>query len=343
MSRIISIMGIAIAMHFMACTKSDAVRNDLIGTPIPFVVPGGFPAEHIFVNAPLTREGIELGKKIFYDGRLSKDGSISCGSCHQQAAAFGTFDHDLSHGIYNQHSNRNAPPLFHLAWQKSFGWDGRYGSMEAMAEAHILSATDMAGNFSEIVARMKGDPHYPPLFEAAYGSGVINKERMLKALAQFTGSIMSITTRYDSVQAGLAAFTVSESVGYQLFKQHCNTCHTEPLFTDGSFRNNGLPFTLLNDKGRQNVTGNSSDRYFFKVPSLRNLYLSYPFMHDGRLIAFSQVYDHYASVTTQNNGGLIDTAVKSGIPLTTDERNKLTDFLKTLTDYRLSGNEAYKP
>jgi cytochrome c peroxidase len=333
------IMGLT---FMLACNKNPPVSNDFIGTPIIFSIPPGFPQEHIFQNAPLTQEGFVLGKKIFYDGILSKDGSISCSSCHQQVAAFGTYDHDLSHGIYNQHSNRNAPPLFHLAWQPYYGWDGRYSRIEDISEAHILRSTDMAGNFSEIISRMKSHPYYPALFEDAYGTREINKERILKAISQFVGSIMSVHTKYDSVKLGLKTFSVTEEAGYQLFMKYCNTCHTEPLFTDGSFRNNGLLPTLLNDNGRQSVTGLMTDRYKFKVPTLRNLYLSFPFMHDGRFIGFSQIYGHYAGLTEQSNGAMLDRSLENGITLNVQEQNQLTDFLKTLTDTSLPVRQEYK-
>ncbi len=342
MKKIGNIFCLILTILMFSCTKSDPVSNNLIGTPLEFKVPNGFPQQHLFSVSPLTQEGFLLGKKIFYDGILSKDGSISCSSCHQQVAAFGTYDHDLSHGIYNQHSNRNAPPLFHLAWQKAYGWDGRYASIEDIAEAHIVRSSEMAGNFSDIITRMNNHPEYPGLFEKAYGTKEINKERILKVIGQFTGAIVSVATKYDSVKLELAQFSVSEQTGYQLFKQHCNSCHTEPLFTDGSFRNNGLMSTLLNDKGRQSVTGVMNDLYKFKVPTLRNLYLSFPFMHDGRFIAFSQIYNHYANVSDFNNGALIDEAVKNGIPLSYQEQEHLTAFLKTLTDFGFANREAYK-
>lgn len=333
---------IFIAVCLFACDKSNPVSNDLIGEQVAFTTPPGFSQDHIFNREPLTKEGILLGKKIFYDGILSQDGSISCGSCHQQAAAFGTYDHDLSHGIYNQHSNRNAPPLFHLAWQKYYGWDGRYGSIEAIAEAHIVSKTDMAGNFPEIISRMTKHPDYPRLFEDAYGNKVINKERILKAITQFTGSIISASTKYDSVSLGLATFTATEAAGYQLFMQHCNTCHTAPLFSDGSFRNNGLPPNLLQDNGREIVTGSIGDRYKFRVPTLRNLFLSFPFMHDGRFISFSQIYNHYANLKEINNGTLLEEALKNGITLTKQEQEYVTSFLKTLTEYDFASRKAYQ-
>jgi cytochrome c peroxidase len=336
---------IPVILYFLltGCKKAnDAVSNELVGQPVLFPKPAGFPEPGLFVNEPLTKEGILLGKKLFYDGRLSKDGSVSCASCHQQVAGFGTYDHDLSHGIYNQHSIRNAPPLFNLAWYISFGWDGAFNSIEEIADAHILSAVDMAGNYSDIANRLKSDPAYAEMFTSAFGTSEVNKDRILKALQQFTGSIISATTKYDSVRQNLASFNSVEQAGYDLFKRHCNSCHTEPLFTDFSFRNNGLPPSLLYDKGRQGVTGLSSDSYKFRVPTLRNLFISFPFMHDGRLIGFNQIYDHYQEVTQQENSG-IDDLLRTPIQFTQTERVALTGFLRCLTDFSLSENAEYAP
>jgi len=337
------VVGILILMFLfvMACQKENPVSNRLTGMPVSLSVPSYFPAQLMFEEEPLTREGIALGKKIFYDSRLSKDGSISCASCHQQVAAFGTYDHDLSHGIYNQHSNRNAPPLFNLAWQTNFGWDGEFQRIEQIASAHIISAIDMAGNFSSVENTLRKDPSYISLFKNAYGSPDVNRERILKALRQFTGSIVSVTSKYDSVRQSLTSFTVQEEEGYQLFKTHCNGCHAEPLFTDQSFRNNGLPPSLLNDKGRERIAGQPDDRYRFRVPTLRNLFLSFPFMHDGRLVAFSQIYEHYGSVNQQNTPS-IDPLLNKGIVLTANEQVSVTAFLRTLTQFDFPERPEYR-
>ena len=329
-----------ISIQLISCSKEDNISNELTGEVIRIPVPSGFPPPQMFLEDPLTKEGVNLGKKLFYDGRLSKDGSVSCASCHQQVAVFGTYDHDLSHGIYNQHSTRNAPPLFNLAWYSSFGWDGRHKRIEDIAEAHIMSTVDMAGNFSVISERVKKDQMYPGMFRAAFGSADVNKERILKALQQFTGSIVSFQTRYDSVHLSLVAFTPKEELGYQLFKKHCNSCHQEPLFTDNSFRNNGLPVTNLNDIGRAYVTGLYVDRYKFKVPSLRNLFLTFPFMHDGRFIGFSQIYDHYSRPGSEQNN-LTDNLLGGGIALSQAERDAITAFLRTLTDFDFANRAEY--
>ena len=341
MIRVVIVIVSLIFLFVIACQKESPVSNRVKGTSVTLSFPSYFPATGMFDDEPLTLEGIALGKKLFYENRLSKDGSISCASCHQQVAAFGTYDHDLSHGINNQHSNRNAPPLFNLPWQSYFGWDGQYRSISEIAAAHIRSKIDMAGNFSTISNVLKSDPSYSSLFKNAFGTPDVNEERIGKALQQFAGSIISATTKYDSVRQELAVFSQQEKAGYTLFKTHCNGCHTEPLFTDMSFRNNGLPPSLLNDIGPERITGKPEDRYRFRVPTLRNLFLSFPFMHDGRLVAFSQIYEHYAMVN-QVNAPLIDPSLKNGIVLTADEQQALTAFLRTLTQFDFPERPEYR-
>lgn len=339
---IIPIIIFNLLLLLYGCKKeAESVSNQLIGESVPFSVPDGFPPSQMFIQEPLTREGILLGRKLFYDGRLSKDGSVSCASCHQQVAAFGTYDHDLSHGIYNQHSNRNAPPLFNLAWYSDFGWDGEFTKIESIADAHITSSTDMAGNYSTIVEKFKKDSDYPGLFKAAFGSPTINRERILKSLQQFIGSIVSVHTKYDSVRMGWASYSEIEMEGYELYKKYCNSCHAEPLFTDNSFRNNGLPPAAMNDIGRARITGASVDRYQFRVPTLRNLFLSFPFMHDGRFIGFSQIYEHYRLPGSMQNN-LTDDLLRGGIELSQTERNAMTAFLRTLTDFDFPNKSEYK-
>ena len=321
-----------------ACRKFDYKG----GTVITIVNPPGFPVQTQFSNTSLTKERIELGRRLFYDGNLSADGSISCGSCHQQIAAFGTYDHDLSHGLNGAHSNRNAPPIFNLLWRTSFGWDGRYNRIEDVIEAHLNSHIDMGSNSSHLQHKLEQLNRYQPYFKAAYGSNDITKERLLNALAQFTATMVSAATKYDSIKQNLTTFTSAEQTGYTIFQNKCSSCHNEPLFGSDDFRNIGLPVnTSLKDNGRMDVTGKREDSLKFRVPSLRNLFYSYPFMHDGRFIAFSQVFEHYnngvqASATT-------DALVKNGIPLTASEQTALITFLKTLTDEKFVKDEKFKP
>lgn len=314
-------------------------KNKLELTAYSVQIPAHFPATDYYQRNPITKEGFELGRRLFYDRRFSVDGSISCGSCHEQIAAFGTYDHDLSHGVNGAHGIRNAMSLFNLAWQTSFGWDGKYNSMEAVYAAHISSSIEMGETVSNVINKLKADNRYPQQFKTVYGSTEIDQQRIFNALTQFVGALVSATTKYDSVKQNLATFTASEQTGYAIFQNKCNSCHAEPLFTDLSYRNNGLPLNGFNDKGRMNVTGNKADSLKFRVPSLRNLFKSYPFIHDGRFIGFEQIFDHYQSGIVQS--ATLDPLLTNGISLSTAERTALVAFLRTLTDNKFTSNTGF--
>lgn len=297
-----------------------------------FRVPPGFPAPaYPFKNNPLTPAGFALGKKLFYDGQLSKDGNFPCASCHQSFAAFATFEHRLSHGFNNQFSYRNAPALFNLAWQKELDWDGGINQLEVQPLNPLLDPHEMAEALPAVISKLQGDKSYPPLFKAAFGSADINSQRILRALTQFTVSLVSANAKYDQVKQGRAIFTPFEKTGYGIFQQKCARCHAEPLFTDLSYRNTGLALdSTLKDFGRMRITGSSADSLRFKVPSLRNIYLTAPYGHDGRFATLTDVLDHYAHGVQP--GPSLDSGLARGIPLTDNDKYYLISFLGTLTD-----------
>lgn len=306
---------------------------DLSGTtPKPIVFPPGFPAPvYDFNNNPITKEGFELGRRLFYDGRLSLDGNYPCSSCHQQIAVFGTYDHDLSHGYNDQHTDRNAPGLFNLAWRKEFHADGRFKSLEDECLQPIQAPNEMAEEVGRVLLKLRTVESYRQMFEAAFGSGEINIERMQKALAQFTVSMITANSKYDQVKRGVATFSDYEQRGYALFQTRCASCHLEPLFTDNSYRNNGIGLTIhTNDFGRMRVTGKSEDSIKFRVPSLRNVSLTFPYMHDGRFNSLRECIEHYAYGIQQ--GPTLDPALTNGIPVTNNEVIDLVAFLRALTD-----------
>lgn len=314
-------------------------KNKLELTAYTVSIPAHFPATDYYQRKPIYKEGFELGRRLFYDNRFSKDGTISCGSCHEQVAAFGTYNHDLSHGVNGEHGIRNAMSLFNLAWQTNFGWDGKYTAVEEVYTAHINSRIEFGENITSIINKLKADSRYPQQFAQAFGTNEINQQRIYAALTQFIAAFISTNTKYDSVKQGLTSFSISEQTGYNVFLSKCNSCHTEPLFTNNSYRNSGLPVTALNDFGRMRVTNNKSDSLKFRVPSLRNLFKSYPFMHDGRFVAFSQVFDHYQTGVQQSV--TLDPLLSSGLSLSTNERNALVDFFRTLTDNSFTGNNSF--
>jgi cytochrome c peroxidase len=319
--------------------------NDSLNSPahIQLEIPAGWPkpATDIFAKNRLTEQGFQLGKKLFYDGRLSKDGNFPCASCHQQFAAFASYDHDFSHGYNNTFTTRNAPPLFNLAWMTRLHWDGGINHIEVQPLSPITAKNEMAETLDSVLYKLKKDTAYPRLFKAAFGTPEINTQRMLKALAQFTGSIVSSNSKYDKVQRGEASFTPGEQNGYNFFKAKCAACHKEPLFTDNSFRNNGMAVnTYLNDYGRMKITGNKNDSLKFKVPSLRNVMLTFPYMHDGRYYSLGTAIDHYRKniITTQPT---LDSLLINRIAISDREKNDLIYFLNTLTDTTMTRNPRF--
>lgn len=317
------------------CSKDpDIFGSDVITEDVAFIVPRGWPAPvYNFQNNTLSNAGFELGRKLFYDTRLSRDNSTSCGSCHQAFAAFAHLDHNVSHGIENRLGTRNSPPLFNLNWHPSFFWDGGVNHIESQPINPIQNPVEMDETLQNVVAKVRNDAVYRNMFRNAFGDETVNSQRIFKAMAQFMGMMVSANAKYDKYVRGEpgGAMTPSELSGLQIFRAKCESCHKEPLFSDFSFRNNGLPTTSVNDSGRAHITRDAADLYKFKVASLRNLKYSYPYMHDGRFTTLSQVLDYYTS--SNHNAAPIDTAIgTTGIPLSEQDKADLLSFLNTLND-----------
>lgn len=317
----------------LGCKKNDA---KLPQTPIKFVVPFNFPAPvYQFTNNIVSNAGFELGHRLFYENALSIDNSTNCGSCHQQFAAFANLDHQVSHGVNNCFGTRNSPSLFNLAWQQNFMWDGGVHHIELSALNAFVNPCEMANTLDNVVKTLNNKNPYSQLFKNAFGSTEINTQRIFKALTQFTGMMVSANSKYDkySRKENSGNFSKEELAGYALFKQKCNTCHTEPLFTDNSFRSNGLELNPK-DGGRVIITLATSDFGKFRVPSLRNIALTSPYMHNGNLSTLAQVLNHYNSGVKNHTN--LDAKLKEngvlGIPLSAVEQQQIITFLNTLTD-----------
>jgi cytochrome c peroxidase len=339
-----SILILAIGLLLLsaaACSKEGSGMEENGPEPVPFDVPKGWPAPvYDFTGNPLTKEGIALGKKLFYDGILSKDGNFPCGSCHQQAAAFATFDHDLSHGFNGQFTTRNAQSLQNLAWMKEFHHDGGVNHLDVQPIAPITAPNEMAETLDNVLKKLESDAGYRQMFKSAFGNEKPSTATMTKALSQFMLTMVSANSKYDQVKRGEATFSVPENLGYEIFKEKkCNSCHAEPFFTDFSYRNNGLPLEpVLRDAGRMRITRNPADSLKFKVPSLRNVMLSFPYMHDGRIKDIYEVLEHYNARVI--NGPTTDPLVKNKIPLSNFEKGQIVAFLATLTDQSFISNAA---
>jgi len=303
-------------------------------------VPQGWPDPvHDFSEEPLDASMVELGRALFYDPILSRDNTVSCASCHSPFNAFAHTDHKLSHGIGDSIGTRNAPALFNLAWQESFMWDGAAHSLDAQALGPIEHVGEMDSDLASIVDRLKEEPRY------VVGFGESKKEltgaNVLKALSQFQLTLVSSDSKYDRVKTGLDSFSIQESKGYELFLTNCNSCHAEPLFTNGQFASNGLPIDeALQDVGRYGVTLRKEDSLQFKVPSLRNLKYSFPYMHDGRFNSIGEVIKHYTDGVVKESTTAVE--LRHGVALDGRQRTELLAFLLTLNDEQFSFDKKHQ-
>ena len=307
-----------------------------------FYPPDYFPKPvYNFEQPPFDSNKIELGRILFYDPILSKDNTISCASCHSPFNAFAHTDHDLSHGIFDSIGNRNAPALFNLAWQKTFMWDGAINHLDMQALAPISHPSEMGSNINEVIKKLNESKAYKELFLNAFQDSTISTSKILKALSQFQLTLVSANTKYDRVKMGKEVFTEQEKNGYQLFKKNCASCHSEPLFSNYNFENNGLPIDpTLNDMGRYVITENENDKRKFKVPSLRNLSFTYPYMHDGRFMTLQEVINHYTSGIEYSE--TLSLQFNKSIELSSNEKVDLISFLLTLNDKDFVFNKKHQ-
>jgi len=312
---------------------------------IEFKQPANFPNPvYNFKKNPVTKDGFLLGKMLFYDPALSADKTVACGNCHQASAAFANLGSAVSRGINNCKGTRNAPPLFNLAWQKQFMWDGRINIVHDVPVNAMTNPCEMGNTIDNAVTALQTIPEYQVRFKEAFGSNKITDDLVLKALAQFTAMMVSADSKYDKYirhEAG-GIFNETEQAGYKLFKQKCEACHTEPLFTDLSYRNNGLEETSI-DVGRDSLTHQLADRGKFRVPSLRNIEITGPYMHDGRFYSLKEVLQHYNSGMKKhaNLDKVFMQNGKAGIAMSPMEQTQIIAFLKTLTDINFINDRRF--
>lgn len=328
--KLVVLMALAISVLLFSFAESNYFtisRSDVV-----LHIPDGFPKPvYKFKNNKLTPEKFVLGRMLFNDPILSKDSSTSCASCHQRVAAFGHIDHTLSHGIYGMIGKRNVPALQNLIWKDAYMWDGSIKHLEEQSLGPISSPIEMDESIDNIVIKLNRHIEYRQRFSDAFGTDEITKEMVLKSLTQFVGLMISSDARYDRYLNGRDTFSIQEKQGLALFRANCASCHKEPLFTDNSYRNNGLSVdSTLNDKGRGVVSLLPADVNKFKVPSLRNVEMTYPYMHDGRYKRLRDVVNHYSGRTRQVMDA--DDDVKK-IPVLSDkDKTDIVAFLLTLTD-----------
>lgn len=343
-----------LAVVVLSCGKNgdDPEPGPVEPTPYSWVKPAHFPdPSYDFSGNPLTNEGVKLGMFLFYDGILSRTNVIGCGTCHQQQAAFTHHGHELSHGVDDLLGTRNSPAVQNMAWSTSFFWDGGVHNLDLVPFNPIENPVELDESVPSIIAKLKAGPRpdakmpvdYPKLFKDAFGTEEINTERMMKALSQFMLTMVSATSKYDFYLMGdQSALNTQEREGLALFEKNCSSCHSGVLLTDHSFRNNGLVPMRINDLGRYEITANEADRYKFKVPSLRNVGVTNPYMHDGRYHSLEEVLQHYndsiglldqvSPEVTETLDPLLSNPGRPGIPLSRSEQEAIIAFLHTLTD-----------
>lgn len=327
---------LSLLVLFLSFCKKDPeiipISEDDLSESYEPIVPTGWPSPvYDFTGNTVSKEIFTLGRHLFYEPMLSEDSSISCGSCHQQIFAFSNGPgHPTSHGVHNLLGKRNSPAMFNLTWHQKIMWDGGISNLENQPIGPISNPIEMNLSFNDAINRIAASYKYKTLCYKAYGDSTVTSQRFLKSFAQFMGLMVSYRSKYDKVKSGEESFNAQENSGYTVFKAKCASCHSEPLFSDYSFRNNGLPITAFQDSGRYRITLDPNDLYKFKVPSLRNLGYSAPYMHDGRFSSLTAVLNHYTSGVT--NTPNLDPLLVSGISLSTQEKNDLIAFLNTLND-----------
>lgn len=319
-------------------SSNQGSANDTLN----FFVPDGWPKPNYdFAKNPLTTNGVKLGRSLFYDDLLSRDSTVSCASCHLSYTNFTHIDHSLSHGIEDRIGNRNTLSIMNPAWQSTFMWDGGVTHLDVQPLAPLTSPHEMDMDMEELIMRLKTSDKYQKMFSDAFGEeSEISGYYLFRALSQFMLTFNTYNSKYDKVmrkEEGIV-FSEREETGLQVFRQHCESCHSEPLFTNNTFQNNGLSIDpALMDRGRMKITEKAEDSLKFRVPSLRNIEVSYPYMHDGRFKNLQSVLFHYTNNIKDSE--TIALQLKGGLELTEDEKRNLVIFLKTLTDVQFLRNK----
>jgi len=328
----------------LSCTKKESAQKNTV----QLKEPAHFPQPNYrYTKNPISQQGIALGRRLFFDPVLSKNNTVSCGSCHHPNKAYADPGKQFSHGVRQQLSKRNTPGLFNLRWHRTFFADGGVRHFELIPLAPLVNRQEMDGDLRDLVQKLQNNPIYRQQFRQVFATDSIQSKHVLYALAQFIGTLVSANSRYDQYILGKVKFTPEEQKGLQIFTQKCSGCHQikNQLFTDLSFRNIGLDSISL-DPGRYIITEVGADSGRFKVPSLRNVMLTSPYMHDGRFTTIAQVLQHYDQEVKA--APALDKQLKQGarlgIAISLEEKEALTRFLHTLTDSSfIKNSQAISP
>ncbi len=311
-----------------------------IGRVFEIKAPLGLPPVPIPDENPPTRQTIALGRRLFFDTALSSDRTISCATCHMPPMGF-VDGQPVATGVAGKHGVRNSPTVLNAAYWASDFWDGRAGSLEKQSEGPVANPVEMAHTLTGVAQRLSQDPSYVEQFDAAFGAGPITYEKVEKCIASFERTVISGNSAFDRYYYGgdKSAMTPAQIRGLELFrdpkKGNCEVCHTigehSALFTDNKFHNLGVGFSngVTGDKGRAAISGDASQTGAFRTPTLRNIALTAPYMHDGSLKTLKDVMDYY--VGGGNSNPYLDKEMRSLDFLTGQERQDLIEFMNALT------------
>ncbi len=355
------VLVLSILFTVISCRKDPSINN---GNTTPYtidypeILAKYLPDINVPDDNPMTVEGVELGRLLFFDERLSGDNTQACASCHSPEFAFSDTS-AFSIGIDELAGGRNAMPLFNLGWMNTLFWDGRAANMEDQAFGPVVNPIEMHDTWANAVSKLQADSQYPDLFETAFGTSIIDSVNISKAISQFERTLISGDSPFDKYLNANRAIgssgwsTIDELAAYQGFvlfldenKGDCFHCHgsnINPLWTDNEFHNNGLDAVII-DKGLGEITGIPSDDGKFKTPTLRNLAFTAPYMHDGRFKTLEEVIDHYSEGLQHSS--TVDPKMKKvaegGVGLTAEEKYFMKMFLLSLSDETFITNPNFQ-
>jgi cytochrome c peroxidase len=348
---------------FLLIVLIFSCRKDRVGykaTPYVLEIPSHFPDMIIPADNPMTIEGVELGRFLFYEKKLSGDNTMSCASCHIPESSFSD-PNQYSTGIDGIQGNRQSMALINMGWENFFFWDGRKTTLEEQIIDPVINPIEMHESWKNAVSKLNLDMNYRNRFFRAFGEEGIDSVKAAKAIAQFIRTMISGQSKFDVMykfENGITLNATEQTIfqtidneewaGYDLFKSlngaDCFHCHNGPLMRVKKFSNNGLLPNSFNDLGRAAVTNNPEDNYKFKVPTLRNIALTAPYMHDGRFTTLDEVIEHYSSGIHMSPtiDPLIEFGSQGGVQLDAQEKYLLKKFLLTLTDENFINNPNFK-
>ena len=348
------LLPVVLSLITLSTTSCDEGWNKPNTTAYLLEIPPGFPPPDIAGDNPLTVEGILLGRQLFYDPTLSGDSTQSCASCHVSAFGFTDSAKAFSTGIHGLPGGRNSMALHNLAWDAVFFWNGRAASLREQSLIPIQDALEMDASLAAVIERLKASDRYRKGFREAFGRNKIDEEHLGMAMEQFMHTIISGNSKFDQVIAGMASFTAPEQRGILLFNGEVNPnspnsgadcfhCHGGVLATNHKLMNNGLD-SVLTDLGLGDFTGKASDNGKFKVPSLRNLAFTAPYMHDGRFNTLMEVLNFY-NENVHSNSPNIDPGMgnfANGLGLNLQDKMDIIAFLNTLNDPSISTDTLFQ-